>query len=740
MRCRRRISFFVVAVLLLHTRLSHAAPNAGSPRIVSTPSALTRLRNVLLDTSAQVTPALSFLQLLPQSIPVFRAKVNAATDDFKNAGGYSYCSKTISSMGLLSLLGNREAGEIAKLSLLRAAEPFTRPLSGLGSESNADVANTALPYARRIRTYNLLRAKGESVDLPSRGDPIYLETGMMASCLAIGLDWLSPTMTSAERTIAETAAKEVLVWSNNIDSSFFSLGSPPQQRDSNWNAVMNGGSGLLALASTSSTEGLRCNKILSSPRSPSDRQNATLDENARERVCQAIVGLRFFKNAFTDSGGYPEGPTYWLYGMQQISLFLSTLERGFGRTDLDSTLSDVLARSGEMMLTLLNQDDDFWESELSAVSRIGVYSFADSPRAIVPSAWPFQFLALKASNQRFANFAWSALNQQATNEIVHSPKLWAEHSADWSRIFTLFFPPSGTPYLPPFQRTTSFSSSDHQFDIVALRARGMGPVWTLLQKGGSVQQPHAHLDSGSFVLRIGNADWFSDLGAELLPSGAYPPGYFSLPTPPRYTLGLRYFRKNDLSHNLVTLASRPMNPEGSAALLKIEQGTNPSDGAPFGRAIWDTSTLYSPEMSRASRSMTLTDRGRYTSLDVLDALQLAGSNSPSQSEAVAVWRALTCLPNSPEANITTDIPQQVRIRHSANESLHLSVIQPEKASIRVLPADPNSVPSLKKTAANENESSNASCSLIEITATGADIQQTADGRQLVFLIRLTRPF
>ncbi|MFN8389220.1 MAG: heparinase II/III family protein [Bdellovibrionota bacterium] len=417
--------------------------------------------------------------------------------------------------------------------------------------------------------------------------------------------------------------------------------------------------------------------------------------------------------------------------MQSYALFTDTLAGALGRHDL-AAFNPLLLKSSEAEADLLFSDDEFWRGEKSGVSTVGLYSFADSPQRALPASFPFVFGGKLNGGDRIGNYGRAIFRQQVMNETIHAPLAWAHTAGDWTRVFTLLSAAPTGPLTDSARRSAVYASTDHRFDIARLTAKVNGGDWLVLQKGGRLTQTHAHHDSGSFILRIGKDSWFSDLGYELSGAGTYPQGYFSLPETSQYSGGLRYFRKNDLSHNLVTLDGRPLNLNGQANLIDAREGVNASDGAQFVQTVWDTSSLYAGLAKAARRTLTLTERGRYTTLDIVDELDF----DDSAAIAGAHWHVLTCSGDGAAKVVATN---RAEIAKSAENRLLIDVVRPVGATLRVMSANPGTNAEMKRTGPGEAENANLGCEIVEVSAGSGQLIDVGGGvKRLVFAVRVGR--
>ena len=715
-------------------------------RIGLTRSVLDEMRNSYAQRSSSGSRTSTFLLSLERMKADFRTALTRPGKDFVSVSGYQYCSKAVSAMGILSAYGDEEAGSLGKDALLAAVRPFDGASVNL-AEAPSVLNDRNQDYARRIKAFNRLQESGERSMFISRGDPIYLEVGQLSVCLGVGYDWFYQRLSPGERESAEGAMREILLWSNNLNESFFGTTAIAAQKESNWNAIMNGGSGALALSALADVSGFSCTSILAAPPTPLARRGQTTDTLARERICQAIVGLRSYLNAFTDSGTYAEGSSYWNYGMTNFSLFTDSVRTVLARNELWDWYSEKLRKGAEFQKQLYFDSDSFWASEPRNPSLISVYSFSDAPSALVPSSYPFLSIARQAASPMLRGFGLKVFAQQQKNEdaSLYSPgRLWATHGSDWSRVFASLFLPDEALPSNSSARLSTFSSNDHRFDVGIQKTSPSVDSWSVYEKGGAALENHSHLDSGSFVLRVGSDSWFSDLGPEHGLAG-YPEGYWTLPGDDTYTLGLRYFRKNDLSHNLVTIANRPLNIEGRAFIVSQSEGLTASDQAPYSRVDWDTSSLYWPVASRSSRSFILTQRGRYSSLDVIDTFEFAAVPPTNAEGALATWRGVSCGTDNQTVESTVlsslGVPS-IRLRRATNgvlQGLLVQAVQPSAPRLLVTAADPNSNPRIQASSLPVTQNTNPNCLLLELIAEPKHLRSLGDGRySLQFVVRIQK--
>ncbi len=723
----------------------------GKRRIGLVKSVLESLQPIYNSRSNSNSRTARGLRALEAMKPIFSNNLKYAGRDFQgttgNLGGYLYCSKTVTGMGLLAALGDNEATLIAKQALLLAVKPFSDlPSSITELQFTSDIArrnivDTSQSNAVRIASFNRLLELGETPFI-SRSDKIYLETGEMSACIGIGYDWLYEYLSNSEKNLVEKALTELLLWSNNINNSFFGDQASVVQKESNWNAVMNGGSGLAALAALNNDTTFYCDSRVSLDY-PTKRRYSNVDLLAKERICQAIVALRSYWKAYTLAGVYVEGPAYWVYGMESYTVFTDALRDMLYRNELWNGFGGIETLAAKHQKALFFGDGNFWNGNSDMMEG---YGYSDSASDIRNSSYAYLSIAKQSGDSELRSFGISILEQQMSYaENLNDPKvpsgsLWASFASDWTRTFSFFLDPNNEePNLPENSILTSITT-DHRFDFASIDFETNSGTWRLRQKGGSALESHSQLDSSSFVLRINGKNWFSDLG-----HGAYPTGYSLLPNTQTYSLGMRFFQKNDLSHNLVTLGDTPMNFSGKAKLLPPpEEDIRPN----YVKLKWITTSLYPPNVISSSRIMTFQNQNEKTYLEITDQLFFNDRPTPPSSGVIATWHALNCVPQetgwlgSATSTFVGNIPTvelKMKDPYSPEERLLLKVNSPAAVRPVVSLADPNQNLKIRKTLSREVEDVNAGCNLIEIPATIANLKPQSNGMYLLsFVVRIEK--
>lgn len=663
--------------------------------------------------------------------------------DFITAGDYRLCTQVVTSMGLLGALGDQEALATAKGMLLRMAQPFSQSNVTI-SNAQAIWDNTANPRDQRMKAFNVL--KEANINLwQGAGDPIYLQSGAYGNCLGIGYDWLYAELTSAERQTVEVALKELLLWSINIHDHFFVSNNAVVQKESNWNPVINGGAGIAALAALENETAFSCPSVLQNSGTAVVRRARSLDALAKQQVCLTNRALEHYWKAYTSAGVYKEGPAYFHYGLQSYQLYTDTLATMLNDTSLWSRFSVIQKKA--TYLQMLQTTPVNYQNSASFYELYG-YADASGGKYGLPASYTFLSIAKAADSNYMKNHARWILDEQLLDET--RGRSWKIFGPDWTRVFSVLLDSEGKTNPLMEVPLAIYTTSDHKLDMAHLSVNSPNGKWVINQKGGDAQNTsHSHLDSSSFDLNIGSFSWFRDLGGET--RNGYPSNYWQFPTPDSptaltYEQALSYFRKNDLSHNVVSLPLRPFNPAGSAKIVDHSEAVDAS-GSVVRSVSWDTSTLYAPTVTSSNRKMVLTERGRYTTADIIDELYLNGPIN--QSTKYATWHVTHCpaqyngWTNDQRVETINGISTAILSMTSPSgttETLHLMAIRPKNATISITTANPNTNQAIKKTPTAVTEYPNTGCVLISINAEGKDVlNQGNDAHLARFVVRAVQP-
>lgn len=150
---------------------------------------------------------------------------------------------------------------------------------------------------------------------PDWNPPHFLDTAEMSHAVAIGYDWLYPTLNSSVRTLIEEGVAEKGLRAGAVA---YAKNFPELTTVYNWDLVCNGG--LLAAAVAFA------------------EINGESSDLARGVFLNATTKIRPGFSSYAPDGGWPEGTTYWGYGTK-YALLASELLRAVNGSD-DGGLSN----------------------------------------------------------------------------------------------------------------------------------------------------------------------------------------------------------------------------------------------------------------------------------------------------------------------------------------------------------------------------------------------------------------
>ncbi|MEK7949928.1 heparinase II/III domain-containing protein [Luteolibacter soli] len=296
----------------------------------------------------------------------------------------------------------------------------------------------------------------------------FLDTAEMATAVAIGYDWLYPSLSDEQKkrykdALLEKALK--VVGEQHAKTGWWVKAS------NNWSQVCGTGMALAAEVVKERDPGL-CEPLV---------------EHGKKMIesCE-----RFYE----PDGAYPEGPAYWHYGTNYEVLLLAQLGKGI-------EVPDVLRGSGDFM------------RHVTGPSRVS-FNYADGhPNAEVPS--PAQ--------------SWIATHFKDAGQAAHVRSMLERSLKEGTgsgATGDLRFFPLHLLWLPEAQDAGGAISKIAKFggeqSFAFFRSGWDADASWLAIKGGTGAASHGHLDAGSFVYEAGGVRWFHDLGSD----DYNMPGYF----------------------------------------------------------------------------------------------------------------------------------------------------------------------------------------------------------------------
>jgi len=430
-----------------------------------------------------------------------------------------------------------------------------------------------LSYAYRITSEKkyLDRAEKEMLAVSAFIDwnpSHFLDVAEMTMAVSIGYDWLYKDLSQDTRKIIREAITEKGL-KPSLDSKYNSWA----RGSNNWNQVCNAGMTFGALAVFEDQS-----------------------ELAVSIIDRAISSIQLPMADYEPDGAYPEGYGYWGYGTSFNIMFLSAMEKVFGK-EYGLTINPGFFKTAgylENMTGPTGSAFNYSDSGSGGNMHSAMFWFAN--RLNDPSLlWSdrYHMVSKKPSNDRLlpSVMIWSA--GMPIDKITAPQKLiWAGQGKN-----------------PVALMRTSWT--DENAIYVAI-------------KGGSPSVNHGHMDIGSFIMEANGERWAIDFGAQ---------DYNSLETAGVSLWGMaqnsqrwEVFRYNNFVHNTLTVNNQLQVVGGYAPVSSW------SDMPGMINAVSDITSVYKGNLKKAFRGIAIVDNQYVT---VRDEVETPGS------ETTVRWNLLT---------------------------------------------------------------------------------------------------
>jgi hypothetical protein len=388
----------------------------------------------------------------------------------------------------------------------------------------------------------------------------FLDVAEMTLALAIGYDWLYAQISSSDRKIIEEAIISKGLLAGQKEGWWVNA-------HNNWGQVCHAG----MLAGALATQSL----------------NPKLAESIIKR---AIEKLPISMAALSPKGSYPEGPGYWVYGIEFNVIAIALLEHAT-------------------------------KSDHGLINRPGFKETADYPDIVTgPSGQTFNYADAGSSARGSTCALWWFAKR------LNRPDLISYFEEDAFRAYCLqrseketrrsrnrFFPLAmlwNIPVTGKEPKKTSlnwFSEGSTPITIQRTSWNNEEAVFVGL-KAGVATSSHAHMDAGSFVYDALGVRWAYDLGME---------GYHGIESrgmnlwgkeqdAQRWTI----FRLNNRSHNCLSIDGELHRANGRAAVIGFQ------DNGKASKVTLDLTPVY-PKAKKVLRAGEMRADGVYTLTDTL---------------------------------------------------------------------------------------------------------------------------
>ena len=432
----------------------------------------------------------------------------------------------------------------------------------------------------------------------------FLTTSEMTLAFAIGYDWLYDYLSDSSK---ETIVNEIKT--KGLDLAETSYGNKYKSSVGNWNSV--------------------CSACMTASALAIFEHNPA---KYTKFVTDAIQNnLKAVEN-FSPDGGYPEGYSYWHYGVSYQTIMFEVLKTALG---YDSTLPE----------TTQGFDKTGAFPSMISTPTGSCFSYGDVAMDADVSCASF-WLA-----KRFNRPDWVYLDRKMilASDFDQEDMLWR-----FNPIILCYSVGLDLASITKPKENVWFSAGDQPvfayrggFDSVADTYLGI--------KGGHAKSSHAHMDSGSFYYERDGVVWADDLGSDSYTLSGY---WSNGQTGARWKI----FRLGASGHN--TLMFDGANHTVTASAEITEYFSDQRIGS-----VVDLTSTFSGKVTKAERTVYLEN----------DVLNVVDEVIPSVNTTVT-WNMIT------PADAVADGQSRI-ILSSSGKRMLLEVISPSDAQVFILPAE-----------------------------------------------------
>lgn len=473
-----------------------------------------------------------------------------------------------------------------------------------------------LSYAYRMTNNQqyLQRAEKELVAIAAFSDwnpSHFLDVAEMTMAVSIGYDWLYNNLSPASRSIIKEA-----IFKKGLEPSLDTkYNANWLTAEHNWNQVCNAGMTYGAMAIYEDNP-----------------------ELAKKIINRAIESVVLPMKDYSPDGAYPEGYGYWGYGTSFNVLFISAVEKLFGK--------------------------DFGLSQMPGFLKTASYL----ENMTGPSGKPFNYSDAGGNGELQPAMFWFA------SKLKDPSLLWVERSRLMNTDPKKFVKERLLPAIMLWSGGVAINSITPPASTVWI-GKGKNPVALMRtswpdslalfvgMKGGSVSVNHAHMDVGSFVMDADGVRWAMDFGMQ---------EYESLESKGIALFGRTQdaqrwtvFRYTNLVHNTLAINNQHQKVTGYAPI------TASSSTPSFMSAVTDISAVYKGSVAKAVRGVAIVDRQYVV---VRDEVQ-------TDSAVTLRWTLLT-----PASVKITGANKAVLTQNG--KQLTLEVREPATVTMKTWPTDP----------------------------------------------------
>jgi hypothetical protein len=394
------------------------------------------------------------------------------------------------------------------------------------------------------------RAEKEMLAIAAFSDwnpPHFLDVAEMTMAMSIGYDWLYNKLSpQSKSTIRDAILKK------GIEPSLDSKNNSWLRAETNWNQVCNAGMTYGALAIYEDQPVV-----------------------ARQVINRAIESVVTPMKEYAPDGAYPEGYGYWGYGTGFNVMFMSAIEKVFGK-DFG-----------------LNQQPGFLSTAYYLENMTG------------PSGKPFNYSDAGNGGGLQPAMFWFAARQKNPSLLwVEKSRLMDANPRSYvdNRLLPAILLWSGGVSMNTITQPKSLTwTGKGKMPVALMRTSWNDPAAIFVgMKGGSAGVNHAHMDVGSFVMEADGVRWAMDFGMQ---------DYESLESKGIAVFGRTQdaqrwsiFRYNNFTHNTITVNNQLQQVAGYAPIVSSTSGEK------FMSAVTDLSEVYKGSLANIKRGVAIVDK------------------------------------------------------------------------------------------------------------------------------------
>ncbi|MBV6654575.1 MAG: heparinase II/III family protein [Mameliella sp.] len=476
----------------------------------------------------------------------------------------------------------------------------------------------SLVYRIEKEELYLKRLEAEMLTLcyfPDWNPDHFLDVAEMAAGIALGVDWCGQDLSAqvvdtAKRALLEKALKPGIGVTNSNwwwDSKH------------NWNLVCHGGLAIAAMVVFEEEPDIASYII-----------NRTIEKFP--------LGLL----PYQPEGAYNEGPSYWFYATDYLTLALSAFETGLG-TDFGFLDTPGVVRSAAF-------------SEVAAGPSGDYYNYFDASKAGYHSFMHIGLLSWFGNRKGFRP------SNQAVTEALKELPLPEEPKVRFNTIYLLNYVQLKEALPSPEFEQTWVAKGDAP--IVVFQPQNPNGMF-LAAKGGSAYDNHGNMDAGSFILEWQKVRFAIDLGNQDYTELERTIGVGALwdrsQNSPRWGL----LTKNNFGHSTLTVNSEKHLVEGRALISQAKTEH------PAPQVSLDLSPVFGAGLEGAIRSF---ERKNDREFIIKDNVRF------SDLTHTLTWQWVT------DAEVKTE--GAIIYLQKEGKTIELHILEPERFNIKVENLDP----------------------------------------------------